>query len=119
MILLSVVFITCIPDILNAGKNIGTIKKAFSNVLKFRFGREKIGSLFVLNPIIANMMNIILNEIKRGIVANGVSYPRLSDKTFIINPKNIKNEMLSPQDKMNFSKKSIFIIFNIGCDFFL
>jgi hypothetical protein len=48
MLLLSVVFITCIPNILNAGNNIGTIKNAFSDVVNSIFGREKIGSLFVL-----------------------------------------------------------------------
>jgi hypothetical protein len=48
---------------LNAGNNTGTIKNAFSNVLKFTFGREKIGVLFILNPIIASTMNARLNEI--------------------------------------------------------
>ena len=73
MILLSVVFITFIPSMLNAGNITGTIKNAFSNVLKFTFGREKIGVLFILNPIIASTMNARLNEIKRGSVDNGVS----------------------------------------------
>jgi hypothetical protein len=58
---------------LNAGNKIGTIKNAFSDVLKLRFGRERTGYLFVLYPIIANTTNAILNEIKRGIVANGAS----------------------------------------------
>jgi hypothetical protein len=57
---------------LNAGNKIGTIKKAFSDALKLRFGNEKKGSLFTLYPIATNTMNAILNEIKRGIVANGV-----------------------------------------------
>ncbi|MGB3345741.1 MAG: hypothetical protein WBA71_00585 [Candidatus Humimicrobiia bacterium] len=65
-------FITCIPNILSAGNKTGTIKNAFSDVLKLRFGREKIGSLFILYPIIANTINTILNEISNGIVANGV-----------------------------------------------
>ena len=41
--------------------------------------------------------------IKRGVVANGVSYPRLSDKLFNNNPKSIKKEILSPTDNTNFS----------------
>jgi hypothetical protein len=72
MILLSVVFITCIPDTLNAGNITGTIKNAFSGGLKFRFGREKIGSLFILYPRIPKIINARLNEIKREIVDNGV-----------------------------------------------
>jgi hypothetical protein len=98
---------------LNAGNRIGTIKKAFSDVVRLRVGREKIGSLFVLYPIIANTTNARLNEIKREIVANGVSYPRLSDKLFTNNPKNIKNEILSPQDNINFSKNPILFNFSI------
>jgi hypothetical protein len=62
----------CIPNMLNAGNITGTIKNAFSDVLKVSFGREQIGSLFTLHPIIANAMNAILNEIKRGVVAKGV-----------------------------------------------
>jgi hypothetical protein len=58
---------------LNAGNKIGTNKNAFSYVLKLKVGREKIGSLFTLYPMIANMMNVRLNEIKRGIVDSGVS----------------------------------------------
>ena len=73
MILLSAVFIRRVPSILNAGKNTGTIKKAFSEVVRLIFGREKIGSLFVLYPIVANTINTILNEINSGIVDNGVS----------------------------------------------
>ena len=103
MILLSVVFIKCIPNMLNAGKNSGTAKNAFSAVLKLRFGKEKIGFLFVLNPRTANTTNAMLNEIKRGFIANGVSYPRLSDRSFINNPKSIKKEMLNPTDSTNFS----------------
>lgn len=98
---------------LKAGNKIGMTKNTFSDVFKSRFGREKKGSLFNLYPITASTMNVPSNEIKRGMVANGVSYPILSDKVFINNPKNIKNEMLSPQDKMNFSKKSILVNFNI------
>jgi hypothetical protein len=72
-ILLSVVFMMCIPNKLNAGNKIGTIKNAFSGVVKLRFGREKIGSLFVLYPMIVNTQNAILNEIKRERIVNGVS----------------------------------------------
>ena len=72
MILLSVVFITRIPNMLNAGNIIGKIKKAFSDVVKLILGKEKRGSLFTLYPIAANTMNAILNEIKREIVDNGV-----------------------------------------------
>jgi len=71
--LLSVVFIIYIPQMLNAGNIIGTVKNTFSDVLKFTFGREKIGVLFILYPIINNIANIKLNEIKSGTVANGVS----------------------------------------------
>jgi hypothetical protein len=74
MVLLSVVFITCIPNILNAGNNIGIIKNAFSDALKLRFGRGKEdASLFTLYLIVVNTMNARLNAIKRGIVASGVS----------------------------------------------
>jgi hypothetical protein len=113
MILLSVVFIMCIPNMLNAGNEIGTIKKAFSEVVKLRFGRERLGSLFNLYPTIANTMNAMLNEIKREIVDNAVSYPRLSDKLFINNPKNIRKEMLSPTDNTNFSIDPILFNFSI------
>jgi hypothetical protein len=58
---------------LNAGKVTGTIKNAFSDVFKLRFGREKIEFSFHLYPIIVNTMNTMLKEIKRGIVDNGVS----------------------------------------------
>ena len=73
MTLLSAVFIRCIPNMLNAGNITGTIKNAFSDALKLRFGKEKIGSLFILCPIIANVIKAILNEINKGMVANGVS----------------------------------------------
>jgi len=72
MILLSVVFIRHIPNILNAGNKIGTIKKIFSDVLKLKFGREKISSLFDLYPMIANTMYARVKEINNGIVDNGV-----------------------------------------------
>jgi hypothetical protein len=58
---------------LNAGNKIGMLKNAFSGAVKLRFGREKIGVLFILYPIIANRINTILNEIKREIVDNGAS----------------------------------------------
>jgi hypothetical protein len=86
MILLFVVSITCIPNTLNAGNNTGTIKNAFSDVLKFRLGKQFLQkpnfeeiegfTIFfskIFNPIIANAMNAMLNEIRRGMVANGVS----------------------------------------------
>jgi len=71
--LLSVVFIKFIPNMLNAGNKIGTIKNAFSDLFKLRLGRERSGFLLILYPIIANTMDAILNEMRRGIVANGVS----------------------------------------------
>jgi hypothetical protein len=58
---------------LNARNNIGTIKNAFSDVVKSRFGIEKIGSLFALYPMITNTMKARLNEIKSEIVDSGVS----------------------------------------------
>ena len=58
---------------LSTGKKIGTIKKAFSVVVKLRLGKEKIGSLFTLYPIITNIINTILNDVKREIVDSGVS----------------------------------------------
>ena len=73
MMLLSDVFIMCIPNMLNAGKNTGTTKNVFSDVVKLKFGREKTLSLFVLYAMIVNTMNAILKEIKSGIVDNGVS----------------------------------------------
>ena len=112
MILLSVVFIKFIPNMLNAGNEIGTIKNTFSDVLKLRFGREKILFLFSLYPIIANAMIAVLNEINSGIVDNGVSYPKLSDKLFNNNPKNIRKEMLSPTDNTNFSVDPILFNFS-------
>lgn len=112
MMLLSAVFITCIPNMLNAGNKIGTIKKAFSDMLKLRLGREKTVFLFVLYPMIANTINARLNEINSGIVANGVSYPRASNELFSNNPKNIRNEMLSPTDNTAFSVE--LILFNLS-----
>ena len=113
MVLLSIMFITYIPNMANAGKETGTIRTAFSDVLKLIFGGLKIRSLFILYPMIANAMNVTLNEIKRGAVDNGVSYPRLSDELFTNNPKNIKNDMLSPTDNTNFSVNSILFSFKI------
>jgi hypothetical protein len=59
---------------LSAGNKIGTIKNAFSDVLKLKFGAGKVrfSTLFNLYPMIASKMNIKLNEIKRGIVDNGI-----------------------------------------------
>jgi hypothetical protein len=58
---------------LNAGNKIGTTKNTFSSVVKLMLGKEKIGSLFVLCPMIANTTNARLNEIKSEIVDSGVS----------------------------------------------
>ena len=98
---------------LNAGNKIGMIKKAFSDVLKLGFGRIKIVSLFILYAIIDNRMHARLKVINSETVDKGVSYPRLSDKLFINKPKNNKKEMLSPHDKINFSKKSVLFDFSI------
>ena len=73
MILFPVVFIICIPNMLNAGNNMGIIQNAFSDVFKSRLGSDNIGSLFVLHPMTPNTINAILNEIKSEIVDNGVS----------------------------------------------
>jgi hypothetical protein len=62
----------CIPNIHNTGNKIGTIKNAFSDVLKLRVGREKINSLFSLYQTIANTINAKLKEINNEMVANGV-----------------------------------------------
>ena len=74
MILLSDVFITCIPNMLNAGNKNGTIKNAFSDLLKLKFGiANENASLFVLYPTIQSKIMATLNEIKRGIVDSGVA----------------------------------------------
>ena len=65
MKLLSVMFMMCIPNMLNAGNKIGTIKKAFSDAVKLRYGRKRTTSLFILYPTIANTTNARLNEINR------------------------------------------------------
>ena len=72
MMLLSVVFMMCIPNMLNAGNKIGTIKNAFSDVLKLRLGKEKFVFLVVLYPIAANTINARLNEINNGTIDSGV-----------------------------------------------
>ena len=71
--LLFVVFITCIPNILNAGNKIGTIKNAFSDVLKLSFGREQIGPLFSRYAIKISAIATRLNEINNEMVVSGVS----------------------------------------------
>jgi hypothetical protein len=103
----------CIPNILKAGNKIGTIKNAFSDVLKLIFGEEQAVFLFIRYATKINKIATILNEIKSGIVANGVSYPRASDRLFNTNPKNIKKEMLSPTDNTNFSVSLSLFSFNI------
>ena len=69
--LLSVVFITCIPNMLNAGNNIGTIKKALSDALKFRVGREKAEFLFIRYAIKIDTIATRLKQISSGTVDSG------------------------------------------------
>jgi hypothetical protein len=57
--------------------------------------------------MIANVMNAMLNEIKRGIVDNGVLKPNASDKLFMNNPNNIRKETLNPTDNTTFSAEPI------------
>ena len=97
---------------LKAGNKIGTIKNAFSDVVKLRFGIEKLWVLFNLYPMIANTMNATLNEIKSEIVDNGVSYARLSNRLFHSNPKNIRKDTLNPINNTNFSVNPI--LFNLS-----
>ena len=96
-----------IPIILNAGNKIGTIINAFSEVFRLILVKEKGVFLFSRYAIKVSAIATRLNEIKREIVDNGVSYPMRSDKLFNNNPKNIQNAMLIPQLNINFSKKSI------------
>jgi hypothetical protein len=107
------VFIRYIPNILNTGNKIGAIKKAFSGMAKLRLGREMTKSLFDLYPIPANIINAVLNENKRILVANGVSQPRLRKILFINSPKNIRNVILIPTANTNFSVGPILFNFNI------
>jgi hypothetical protein len=72
MRLLSVAFITSIPNILNAGNKIGTIRNAFSDVLRLKLGKEKMASLFIRYAIKISMIAAILKEINSGIVDSGV-----------------------------------------------
>jgi hypothetical protein len=108
-----VAFIIYIPNMLNAGNNIGAIKNALSSVVKFKFGRIKNGSLNVLYFIIISAINTTFNAVKRYFVDNGVLYPILNDKLFINSPKNITNEMLNPTDNTNFSVRHILLILSI------
>jgi hypothetical protein len=85
-ILLFVVFIRYVPNILNAGNNIGNVENIFSVGVNSIFGKEKLEFLLTLKPIIANIIKAMLNEINSGIVANGVEYPSLRDNVFISNP---------------------------------
>ena len=71
MILLFVVFITCIPNMLNAGNKIGTIKNAFSDMLKFRLGRGKMTFLFIRYATRISAIAARLNEINSGTVDSG------------------------------------------------
>jgi hypothetical protein len=61
----------CIPNMLNAGNRMGTIKKAFSDVVKSKFGKEKMASLFIRYAIKVSAIAARLNEINSGIVDNG------------------------------------------------
>jgi len=70
--LLSVVFIICIPNILKAGNNTGMLKKPFSDVVNSIFGKERLKFLFTLCPMINNILNTIFNKINSGIVDRGV-----------------------------------------------
>jgi hypothetical protein len=98
---------------LNAGNKIGMIKKAFSDMVKSKFGKGKMASLFIRYAIKISAIAARLNEINSGIVDNGISYPKLSDKLFSNNPKNIRKEMLNPTDNTNFSVKPILFNFRI------
>ena len=97
---------------LNARNKIGMIKKAFSDMVKLKFGKKKMASLFIRYAIKISAIAARLNEINSGIVDNGVSYPKLSDKLFNNNPKNIRKEMLSPTDNTNFSVDPILFNFS-------
>ena len=73
MILLSVVFITYIPNMLNAGNKTGMIEKAFSEGVKLKSGRERIEPLFILYAIKISTIAAILNKINSVTVDSGVS----------------------------------------------
>jgi len=73
MILLSVAFITCIPNTLIAGNKIGTIKNAFSEVVRLKFGREKTVFLFIRYAARISAVAARLNPISSETVDNGVS----------------------------------------------
>lgn len=88
---------------LNAGKNMGTIKNAFSDVLKLISGREKTVFLFARYITMINATVARLSEINNGTVDSGVLYPKHGNKLFNNNPNNSKNDMLSPTDNTNFS----------------
>lgn len=104
--LLAVLFITYIPNTLNAGKIIGKINNDLSNEFRLNFGRAGIGLLFTLYSRIANTNNDILTKNKSGILANGVLYPKKRRELFINNPTNITNDTLRPTDSTNFSVNS-------------
>ena len=74
MALLSVVFMIYIPNMVNAGKNIGMVKNAFSAAFKFKLGIvNENASLFVLYPTIQNKIIAALNVTTSEIVDNGVA----------------------------------------------
>ena len=55
----------------------------------------------------------MLNEISRGKIDSGSVYPKASKTTFIINPKNIEKEMLSPTDRTIFSTEPSLFSFRV------
>jgi hypothetical protein len=57
---------------LNAGNKIGTIKNAFSDVLRSIFGKEKAAFLFIRYATRISAIVARLNEISSGIVDSGV-----------------------------------------------
>ena len=71
MILLFVVFMKYVPNMLSAGNITGTIKKAFSDVVKLRFGREKTTFLFIRYAMKVSAIVARLNEINNGTVDSG------------------------------------------------
>ena len=73
MVLLLVVFMKYVPNMLNAGNKIGTIKNTLSEVLKLQSGKEKAVFLFIRYATRVSAITAILNEINNGTVANGVS----------------------------------------------
>jgi hypothetical protein len=59
------------PNMLNAGNITGTIKNAFSGVLKLNFGREKMLFLFIRYATMVSAIAARLNETNSGTVDSG------------------------------------------------